>query len=608
MNAETKPIPVVDVDNAFPAVVQPGARHSAAPGDVGPQVTDALRDILGWRPREGDYKAFEGALSAAFRLRAVEGHTEVDFVPRGYAIQADLGAVTGGQASLYRRATLARTEALRILDGLTALRPDADLQDMEAYRLLVRNAVDRLVSEIGLAGGPRVEMVDMYFAGLTGSKDPVPGATADSVSGQLGGLRDRFGLVDDWVNTVDDEGIRTAYWTLFDLIADLQGSWSRQKSNFIGVGQGFLGTELILLSRIMEAAAEQVEDLEDVLDSVLIGAAERRTLMLDKRGLTLDGLLTWLHDFLSNEGRQLAQDGGRDGVVSGLAPMAVELVRTFRNRLADPIESYEWKQPQDGSIPVTYLPTFNSATLPPGMYAARTRVAIGSLGRLLMDLARSAQSVGRWSQPVLLNVTFSPVRNSQGIVEVQFRGFNLRSTLVPAFALQAGVVDASKHLHQLSRRSVVRPLPASTTATDESLTALFHTKDLKPILQAAGAGNELRGAVNLAAEAVPIVLFDGETGTVLSAPAPLTWPRLADADKPEPAAVSEWSRIEPTPDLFTGPPIEPVDGSSGSTVQDDEALLLLRELIANPVAGFEALLIEHGWARNQGNQASTENP
>src|SRR6201999_4447784 len=142
------------------------------------------------------------ALGAVFRLDHVEGHVVARFVPRGYAIQADLGAVTGGQASLYRRAMLARTESLRILDGLTPLRADADEQDMDAYRTIVRNAVQSLVDEMGAPGGPRVAMIDSYFNGLTGGLTAVD---PDTVGGQLGALRERFGLVDDNVNTIEEE-------------------------------------------------------------------------------------------------------------------------------------------------------------------------------------------------------------------------------------------------------------------------------------------------------------------------------------------------------------------------------------------------------------------
>src|SRR6478735_2675037 len=225
-------IPVVDVDQAFPTLVG-NAVGSSTTGllDQGPTVRAAIRDVLGVRSRVADPKAFTDALTAAFRLRMVEGHVESQFVPRGYAIQSDLGAVTGGQASLYRRATLARTEILRILDGLTPLRTDADSDDMDAYRTIVRNAIQNLVDELGSPGGPRVAMVDSYLTGLLGAN---PNRDPDQIGGQLGAIRDRFGLIDDNVNTVEEEGLRTAYWTLVDMVRDLYGSWQSQSSHFGG--------------------------------------------------------------------------------------------------------------------------------------------------------------------------------------------------------------------------------------------------------------------------------------------------------------------------------------------------------------------------------------
>ena len=190
---------------------------------------------LGWRPRVEDPKAFVDALTASFRLVNVQGHIEAQFVPRGYAVQADLGAVSGGQASLYRRALILRTESVRILDGLVSLRMDGDPQDMEAYRTMVRAAMERLVDELGTAGGPRVEVVDNYFQSLTGKLRSLNrNVTADTDSGQLGALRERFGLIDANVNTVEEEGIRTSFWTLVDMVVDLQTSWHRQTPAFTG--------------------------------------------------------------------------------------------------------------------------------------------------------------------------------------------------------------------------------------------------------------------------------------------------------------------------------------------------------------------------------------
>jgi ketosteroid isomerase-like protein len=147
-------------------------------------------------------------------------------VPRGYAVQADLGAVTGGQASLYRRATSVGAEILRILDGLTPLRAEAGSDDLVASRTLVRRSVERLVEALGAAGGPSARLVDACFRDLIGQQPPTGPPSADTIGGQLGALRERFGLVDANVNTVEEEGIRTSFWTLVDLITDLQTGWT----------------------------------------------------------------------------------------------------------------------------------------------------------------------------------------------------------------------------------------------------------------------------------------------------------------------------------------------------------------------------------------------
>ena len=257
MSHKKPELPVVEVDQAFPLLTTEGAaRGGGQPTgatDQTPAVTEVIRDVLGWRPRRQDTKAFTAALDASFELKTVEGHIESRYVPRGYAIQADLGGVTGGQASLYTRARTSHVEITRILDALKPLRPDADPEDCEAYRVLVRDSVRQVVGELGMPGGPRVELVDSAFSVLTGQQFgpaqgfssgaipqterglvpgnvnrfgrlPValapPGETADDIPGQLGALRERFGLTDDNVNTVDEEKIRTAFVTLVDLVVD----------------------------------------------------------------------------------------------------------------------------------------------------------------------------------------------------------------------------------------------------------------------------------------------------------------------------------------------------------------------------------------------------
>ncbi|MGZ4464056.1 MAG: hypothetical protein ACXVW0_01710 [Nocardioides sp.] len=532
MTSKARSLPVVDVDQAFPTMVgAPGRPSALATVDQGSTVRTAIRDVLGVRSREQDPKAFVDALTAAFRLVKVEGHVESRFVPRGYAVQADLGAVSGGQASLYRRASIARGEMLRILDGLTPLRTDADVDDMEAYRVIVRNAVQALVDELGSPGGPRVSMVDSYLAGLVGTGP----ASADDVGGQLGALRDRFGLVDDNVNTIEEEGLRTAFWTLVDLVADLRDAWQRQRSRFTG-GDGFLGTELILISRLMEAATDQVDELEAVLDSVLVTASERRTIMLhEEANLTLDGLLQWLAAFLSDEGRRLAQDAGRDGIVAGLTPTAVTLADTFRRFLADPLVT---PRPLRTGVPVRYLPTSCSSRWPAGMRAARVQIAVASLCRLLTELARRAQRIGRFAGVVLVDITVSELglraddKKRTLVANVELRGHNLRATHVPAFVPRGVRLRAGEGaVTDVDPRELVLPLPHTTTSDGESVSALFRVRDIAPILAEVGVEVTREGAVLPASEA-PVAVVDLETDSVVVAPTTRTWPRLYPADDP----------------------------------------------------------------------------
>jgi len=538
-SAADSTIPVVDVDQVFPAMPDSGASAlSRSTTDQTPAVRAAIRDVLGIRSRTEDPKAFTDALGAVFSLRTVEGHTEATYVPRGYAVQADLGAVTGGQASLYRRAMLARAEALRILDGLVPLRTDGDQQDMDAYRAIVRNSISSLVDEMGAAGGPRVAMVDSYFNGLTGGLSAVD---PDSIGGQLGALRERFGLVDDNVNTIEEEGIRTAFWTLSDMVDNLRQAWLNERVRFSGAaGQGFLGTELILLSRLMEAAADQVVELEAVLDSVLIAVSERRTITLDDTtNLTLDGLLSWLSAFLSDEGRRLAQDAGRDGIVAGLAPTAAALYETFRRLVADPCHASDrTRELTEGECcPVRYLPTSCCTRWPAGMYAARVRVAVAGLCRLLRELARRAQLVGRWAGVILVDVTVAlvdrePERYGEPVVNVEFRGLNLRHTYIPAFVpVGRRLTRDDCRLDNLDPKGLILPLPGSWTADDESISALFRVRDVEPIMGEADIWVTTDGVVVPASD-VPIAVVDTETGQVVHAPVPATWPRLFAAATP----------------------------------------------------------------------------
>jgi hypothetical protein len=295
-----------------------GATGGGAPSPT--RVTqDLLRQILGWRYRADDTKGFLAALTKAFTLTEVEGHTQWNFVPQNYMMQADMGEITGAQASLYARAKAAVDLSTPLLLGLTPLLPSVDIGDAEAMRSIVGQELPQLVAELGQPGGPRVQRVDSIFKLLIGPhpdyRDP------EAVQGHLGQLADRFGLQRKWVNTIEDEQNLTNFLILVDYVNSLFQTWEAQRKYFdrSGKAEPYLGTQLVLVSQALDSVAEAVESTYDAMDSVLIGAAERQTTELQffhEPYLTAAELLSWTEDFSKNEGKQLVQDCGKDGVVA----------------------------------------------------------------------------------------------------------------------------------------------------------------------------------------------------------------------------------------------------------------------------------------------------
>jgi hypothetical protein len=344
-------------DNDFPFLTEEvdlagrgGARQPSGGGAtaVGRIVERELREILGWRPRSNDPKGFQAALQQAFTITELAGHTEVTWKPRTYSveIQADLGAITGAQASLYTRAKGTLDQVLPLLDGLAPLRTDFDAENVEAAKAIVRSQLSELVAELGVEGGPRVQRVDQLFTFLLGeTQTNLLGGTQtnavarpdrsvqrdpDAVGGGLGGLRDRLGLDRDRINTIDEEHGFTNFLVVLDQVVGLAESWDTQRQFFVrgGAVEPFLGTQLVLLSRDLEVIAESVHEVEFAMDSVFLGPAERQTLELRFPGaptrplvagsppMFVSELLSWVERFATEEGRQLIQDGGRQGVVA----------------------------------------------------------------------------------------------------------------------------------------------------------------------------------------------------------------------------------------------------------------------------------------------------
>ena len=330
-NGAAFPLLVSEVD--FTEGTAPASRSGGGDGygggSAGATVSAAIRDVLGYRTRTTDAKGFVSALQRSFTCFEKTGYTVCEWTPRSYAatIPADLGALTGAQASIYERAKISANAILPLLNGLTPLGSTADVEDTDAIRSIVRSRIVEIVNELRLEGGPRTHRVDELFERLVGEGFE-PGDPSSGVGGDLGRLRDRFDMDRDNVNTIAEEENFTNFLIIVDNVVTLFISWDLVREFFERVitptsGQEapFLGTQLVLLSRQLNVVVETVNECYFVMDSVFLGPAERQTVLLpleDEEGartvMFLSELLDWIDRFSTEEGPHLIEEAGTDGV------------------------------------------------------------------------------------------------------------------------------------------------------------------------------------------------------------------------------------------------------------------------------------------------------
>ena len=348
---------------------------------LGPVVSRALQDVLGWKINGGDAKGFLGALNQSFQLTMVEGHVQSTWTPRSYAVTSDLaGGISGAQASLYTMAKSLLDKTLPIIDGLYPLDPAADLEYVAAIKQLANSQLTELVNELAFLGGPRVVRVHQYFQMLLGvtvvisppdpaSTPPTPAMIAvqpvsplpsgepppplgmptpwtdpDGVLGTLGNLRDQLGLAEptfatdieaSYINSIADEQNVTNFRILVDYANSLLNSWTNSFAFFYAnTSTPFLGTQLVLISRQLGVISETVDEVRFVLDSVFIGPSARQTYVIPGQivgsvpltQIFLEDMLSWIQDFVTDEAPAIIQTGGRLALGQDFAAMINDFV------------------------------------------------------------------------------------------------------------------------------------------------------------------------------------------------------------------------------------------------------------------------------------------
>ncbi|HEX7265659.1 MAG TPA: hypothetical protein VF383_15890 [Candidatus Dormibacteraeota bacterium] len=404
----------IDEATAWPIMVSDGLPWAAGPqvpgpatpsSDLGASALSAIKNVLGWAYRPGaDPKTLVGALNQKFKAIPRQGRVDYEYQPsNSVAVQADLGKVTGAQASLYTRAKASLDQMMILLAGLKPLLPDPDISEIEAIRSLVRNEINDVVQQLGAEGGPNVQLVDEAFTFLGGPSWGADDISASGTSlsfrdvgGHLGALRHGFGFSNRWVNTIDEEQDLTNFIVLVDYVNTVYESWKANRKYFDGTEtHAFMGTALIQVSRVLAVIAETVDEVCYVCNTVFLGPAERQTIQLTygagKPTIFFADLLEWVRGFAADEGRRIINESGKDGVQT--------FTRTAR-RLKQLVEGALKQEPDNDTIPDAFR-------------TRRIQVAIGNLAGQLEMAIKEARNIKRVPPPQIY------------WADVEFRGSNL---------------------------------------------------------------------------------------------------------------------------------------------------------------------------------------
>lgn len=375
---------------------------------TGNSVLASLSEILGWRINLQDPAGIRRALGDAFTVsRDIEGKTAVKWNPRGFRVQVNqsgVSAITGSQRSLLDRAETIVGEIRSLLKSLLPLTSEPDWEDVHAIQSLLEPELDELIEQFGAEGGPVVQRVDTIFELMMDYDPEVTNPTfADpaTVTGQLGLLRNRLGLVNHNVNTVAEELRLTRFHTLVNYIDMLRMTWHAQRTAFNRVeSEAFLGTHSVLIERALSVVAESVQEVYRACNSVFLGAAERAVVSIeieDTAGVaggnvsrvTLAELLDWIDDVATSRGFDIIRSGGKDGIIHALAPTLARLVFVLN-------QANEFIGEQRQSFEADDL---GNVELPAALLANRVAVALLELQSHLENASTLTSRIRRFNAP-----------------------------------------------------------------------------------------------------------------------------------------------------------------------------------------------------------------
>jgi hypothetical protein len=226
----------------------------------------------------------------------------------GYA-----GTLSARQANLFREASIIANDGLGVLASLTPYAPDAELDQVESLRTMIRAEINALVTEFGRVDEPREERVLAYFSALRTNLDDFKASA----------------FLDDQKNppiTVEDESQVAGLELLEGYVRTLNATWQ----TYQGTAPRTSLSKFVERSNILLPVIAQVNrDFEEAMDSVDFPESERRSIanrLSELRNLpsqplppgllsdiTVYDLTQWIDSYASIEGPSILTDSGQYG-------------------------------------------------------------------------------------------------------------------------------------------------------------------------------------------------------------------------------------------------------------------------------------------------------
>jgi hypothetical protein len=284
------------------------------------KVDDLLRQVFRGKVPDKPLDLVD-KLSQVIRTKKVEGRASPEYEYSSTPLSKTTGSTSGqsvAQTSLSERAQAALADAEKRLAALKPMQTPSDPENLDALRAVTLTTYKRLVSELAQGAGPRPTRADRHFAVLIGVQT---GTDYELKPGSLlKQIEDSFKLAGAGVNTPEDSAnvanFRIVKENLFAVFRSWNGFKGELEKDFSQLSGQF--------SRKLALIENEVTDVETAMDEAGFDATDREsrevklTASADSEKITVDGLLSWLREFASEEGPELVEGGGGIGIAATL--------------------------------------------------------------------------------------------------------------------------------------------------------------------------------------------------------------------------------------------------------------------------------------------------